>query len=96
MRVRPEAGGIICPQAPSKDTSGIGFAVPGNGADVPRRGAGHFRWDLEPDDLRDTGARNDQPPVGQRNQQAVNLGNALSHGVFSRFNPARRRTSGCQ
>ncbi len=56
MRVRPEAGGIICPQAPSKDTSGTalpfhgtvpmyqgGAPVISDGVEKPMTSATHAR-----------------------------------------------------
>ena len=55
-------------------------AVPGHRAHVPGRRARHLRRRDEADHFGDTGARNDQPPVDERNQQAVDLGDAFGHG----------------
>src|SRR5262249_47336242 len=44
------------------------FPIPRHRADIPRRCAGHFRWDLKPNDLGNTGARDDQATVDDRHE----------------------------
>ena len=100
MRVRPEAGGIICPQAPSKDTSGTALPFQGTvpmyqgGAPVISDGV----WKPITSATQARGMM--QPPVDQRHQQAVDLGDALGHGLQLSVAPGvraaarRRSTSG--
>src|SRR5882724_5467779 len=82
-----------------------GFAIPGHSADIPRWRPCHFGRDLEANDLRDARARNDEPPVRNRHQQAVDLCDSFSHynytlASLTRSNapllcgPRRRSTSG--
>ena len=77
MRVRPEAGGIICPQAPSNDTSGTALPFQGivpmyhGGAPVISDGV----WKPITSATQARGTM--QPLVDQRHQQAVDLGDAL-------------------
>ncbi len=52
-RVRPAAGGMFCPQAPSNDTSGTCRPFHAIVPMYPRRRPGHFRGNLEADDLGD-------------------------------------------
>ncbi len=79
MRVRPTAGGMLFPHAPSKETSGTCRPFQGT---VPTYHGGapviSERRD-ESDHFGNAGARNDEPAVHERDQQTVDLSDSLGH-----------------
>ena len=80
-RVRPVSGGMVWPQVPSNDTSGICRLPQANMPRYHGGAPGISDGVLEADDFGHAGTRDDQAPVEQRDQQAVDFGYALGHVI---------------